>query len=124
MVPIIEQILPKDTYNLTKAEKELAKEDKFYDWILYLLAPMQLYVVYVFLTTISNPDVSLIELLGYALMMGTILGVNGINGGHELGHKTDEPLKLFLAHILLMTSLQNHFYDLSQQRTSQRCCDS
>ena len=109
LVPIIEQILPKDTYNLTKAEKELAKEDKFYDWILYLLAPMQLYVVYVFLTTISNPDVSLIELLGYALMMGTILGVNGINGGHELGHKTDEPLKLFLAHILLMTSLQNHF---------------
>ena len=104
LVPIIEQILPKDTYNLTKAEKELAKEDKFYDWILYLLAPMQLYVVYVFLTTISKPDVSLIELLGYALMMGTILGVNGINGGHELGHKTDEPLKLFLAHILLMTS--------------------
>ena len=109
LVPIIEQLLPKDTYNLTNSEKELAKEDKFYDWILYLLAPMQLYVVYVFLTTISKPDVSLVELLGYSLMMGTILGVNGINGGHELGHKTDEPLKLFLAHVLLMTSLQNHF---------------
>ena len=37
------------------------------------------------------------------------LGVNGINGGHELGHKTDHPLKVFLAHVLLMTSLQNHF---------------
>ena len=87
LVPVIEQILPKDTYNLTKAEKELAKEDKFYDWILYLLAPMQLYVVYVFLTTISKPDVSLIELLGYTLMMGTILGVNGINGGLGWGIK-------------------------------------
>ena len=29
LVPIIEQLLPKDTYNLTNSEKELAKEDKF-----------------------------------------------------------------------------------------------
>tara|TARA_B100001057_G_scaffold486064_2_gene566635 strand:+ start:206 stop:1249 length:1044 start_codon:yes stop_codon:yes gene_type:complete len=109
LVPILEQFLPKDTYNLTKSEKELAKKDKFYDWILYLLAPVQLYVVYVFLTTISRPDILFIELLGYSLMMGTILGVNGINGGHELGHKTEHPIKIFLAHVLLMTSLQNHF---------------
>ena len=43
------------------------------------------------------------------MMMGTILGINGINGGHELGHKTEHPVKVLFAHILLMTSLQNHF---------------
>ena len=43
------------------------------------------------------------------MTIGTILGINGINGGHELGHKTNEPVKLICAHILLATSLQNHF---------------
>ena len=42
-------------------------------------------------------------------MMGTILGVNGINVGHELGHKTNHPFKMFLAHVMLTTSIQNHF---------------
>ena len=100
---------PKRYYNFTKEEKELAKDDKYYDWILYLLVPFQLFVVYYYLITISKPAISTLELVGYTMMMGTILGVNGINGGHELGHKTDHPLKVFLAHVLLMTSLQNHF---------------
>lgn len=30
-------------------------------------------------------------------MMGTVLGVNGINGSHELGHKTGEPFNFFMA---------------------------
>ena len=38
------------------------------------------------------------------MTIGTILGVNGINGGHELGHKTNEPIKLICAHILLATT--------------------
>ena len=109
IVPILEQFLPKDTYNLTKAEKEIAKKDKFYDWILYLLVPFQLLVVYLYLKTISNSNISTLELVGYTMMMGTILGINGINGGHELGHKTEHPVKVLFAHILLMTSLQNHF---------------
>ena len=49
------------------------------------------------------------DLIAYTLIMGTILGVNGINGGHELGHKVNEPFKIFLAHVLLTTSMQNHF---------------
>ena len=48
-VPILEYILPLDSYNLTKNEKSLAKEDKFYDWILYLLVPLHLYVIYIYL---------------------------------------------------------------------------
>ena len=109
LIPILEHLLPLNSYNLSKTEKELAKNDPFYNWILYLLVPLQLVVVYVFLTTISNTTISTVELIAYSLSMGTILGVNGINGGHELGHKTEEPIKLFLAHVLLMTSLQNHF---------------
>ncbi|MDB4649113.1 alkane 1-monooxygenase [Crocinitomicaceae bacterium] len=108
-IPILENIIPKDSYNLNASEKELAKKDRFYDIVLYLLVPMHLYVIYIFLYTISNPNILFPDLIAYVLMMGTVLGVNGINGGHELGHKTGEPFKLFMAHVLLTTSIQNHF---------------
>ncbi|MEK9613093.1 MAG: alkane 1-monooxygenase [Flavobacteriaceae bacterium] len=90
-------------------EKDLAKNDLFYDWILYLSVAVHLWVVYQFLITISNPNLNTVDLLANVLMMGTILGVNGINIGHELGHKTNHFLKSFLAHVLLLTSIQNHF---------------
>ncbi len=108
-VPIIEQILPKNAYNLSKVEKDLVREDFFFDLVLYISVPLHLFVIYHFLITISNEALPLSDLIACILMMGTILGVNGINIGHELGHKTDHILKTTLAHIMLLTSLQNHF---------------
>ena len=109
VIPILENFLPKDSYNFNKSEKELAKNDIFYDLILYLMVPLHLFVVYEFLISINDPNLALSDLIAYTLIMGTILGVNGINGGHELGHKVNEPFKIFLAHVLLTTSMQNHF---------------
>ena len=109
LVPILEQILPLSSYNLKKAEKELAKESYFFDLTLYLLVPLHLFVIYSFLITVSSAAISALDLTACVLMMGTILGVNGINVGHELGHKTNHPFKMFLAHVMLTTSIQNHF---------------
>lgn len=109
LVPILEQILPLSSYNLKKAEKELAKESSFFDLTLYLLVPLHLFVIYSFLITVSSANISTLDLTACVLMMGTILGVNGINVGHELGHKTNHPFKMFLAHVMLTTSIQNHF---------------
>jgi alkane 1-monooxygenase len=109
LVPILEQILPLSSYNLNKVEKELAKESYFFDLTLYLLVPLHLFVIYSFLITVSNANISTLDLIACVLMMGTILGVNGINVGHELGHKINHPFKMFLAHVMLTTSIQNHF---------------
>ena len=109
LVPILEQILPLSSYNLKKAEKELAKESFFFDLTLYLLVPLHLFVIYSFLITVSSANISTLDLTACVLMMGTILGVNGINVGHELGHKINHPFKMFLAHVMLTTSIQNHF---------------
>jgi alkane 1-monooxygenase len=108
-VPIIEQIFPPDRYNLVEAEKELAKEDIFYDLVLYMIVPLHLFVMYYFLTTISDPTLTTSDTIARIFMMGTILGVIGINVGHELGHKTKNPLKQFFAQVMLTTSIQNHF---------------
>ena len=109
VIPILEYIIPENSINLEKAEKELTRENIIYDLILYIMVPLHLLVVYVFLTTISSNTLTLSDLIAYVLSMGTILGIVGINVGHELGHKTKEPLKMFLAHVLLTTSVQNHF---------------
>lgn len=109
LVPILEIIIPPNTYNLNSTEKELAREDFFYDLVIYLLIPIHLFVIYYFLVTISDPALTTSDLIARVLMMGTILGVNGINIGHELGHKTNNPLKQVLAQLMLTTSVQNHF---------------
>jgi len=109
LVPVIENLFPPDRYNLVETEKELAKEDIFYDLVLYFMVPLHLFVVYYFLINISDPLLTTSDLIARILMMGTILGVIGINVGHELGHKTKHPLKQVLAHVLLTTSFQNHF---------------
>ena len=109
LIPIAEQILPQDSYNFEQSERKLAEEDSFYDLILYLLVPIHLVVIAVFLITITKEGLNTSDYIAYILMMGTVLGVNGINGGHELGHKTEHPFKMFMAQILLSSSLQNHF---------------
>lgn len=109
LIPVFEMILPVDGYNLTSVEKELAQKNTFYDLVLYLSVPLHVFVCYQFLLTISDQTLPVSDTIACILMMGTILGVNGINIGHELGHKTHHKLKQFFAHVLLLTSLQNHF---------------
>jgi alkane 1-monooxygenase len=77
--------------------------------VLYISVPLHLFVIYQFFQAVSQDSVSNPDLIAYIFTMGTILGVNGINIGHELGHKTKDKFKTFLAHIMLLTSIQNHF---------------
>ena len=48
IVPLAENFLPSNTYNLSTVEKELANENIFYDLVLYLSVPLHLFVVYEF----------------------------------------------------------------------------
>lgn len=109
MVPVMEMIFTPDRYNLEETERELAREDFFYDLVLYLMVPLHLYVIYYFLTTIDDPFLTTSDIVARVLTMGTILGVIGINVGHELGHKTRSVWKQFFAHVFLTTAVQNHF---------------
>ena len=114
IVPIIEQIFPPDRYNFVETEKELAREDFFYDLVLYVMVPIHLFVMYYFLMTISDPTLTTSDIIARVFMMGTLLGVTGINVGHELGHKSKNPWKQFFAQVLLTTSLQKSLCTISQ----------
>ncbi|MBS1774140.1 MAG: alkane 1-monooxygenase [Bacteroidetes bacterium] len=108
-IPLLELIIKPNHYNLDAAEEEMAKNDKFYDWILYLIVPIQYMVLYQFLTHIQDPGLIAIDTAGRVTVMGLMCGVMGINVGHELGHRVNTTEQV-LARMLLLTSLYMHFF--------------
>lgn len=107
LIPLLEHLLPQDNSNLTDNAKVNASKDRFYDWLLYSLVPVQIGFLYWYLTLLSFEQ-STTELVGRTISMGVMCGVVGINVGHELGHRLNRVEQL-LGEILLTTSLENHF---------------
>jgi alkane 1-monooxygenase len=106
-VPTIELFFQPVHKNYSESELEKAKKDTYYSGLLYAIVPIHLITLYFFLNTI-NEQLTNFELIGRILSMGIMLGVLGINVGHELGHRTNR-FEQFLGEILLLTSLESHF---------------
>lgn len=107
IVPVVELFFKPNHKNLTELQLEKAQKDRFYSLILYAMVPINLGLLFLFLTTINN-NISTIDLIGKITSMGLALGVLGINIGHELGHRTNR-FEQLLGEILLMSSLETHF---------------
>jgi alkane 1-monooxygenase len=109
LIPILEILLPQDASNLPPDTRENAAHNRAYDWMLYANVP----IVYGLLWLVGssvNPGVAPgWEHLGIALSLGIALGTNGINVGHELGHRQGSPER-FLGKLLLLPSFYMHFY--------------
>lgn len=109
MIPLIELFIRPDEKNMDAAEEELAKADKLYDYILYgviiLLYPM----LYLFLSSFKQENLSVADIAGRIWSMGLLCGSFGINVGHELGHRVNK-FEQTLAKAGLLTSLYCHFF--------------
>lgn len=108
-IPLLEMLLPAAEENMSDAEEQIAKEDRLYDFWLYLIVPLQYYALYLFFTSIQDPTISTWEHVGRIVVMGLLCGTFGINVGHELGHRRNL-YERNLAKALLLTSLYMHFY--------------
>ncbi len=108
-IPLVELIIPAKTNNLSTAEEEMAKQDRLYDYWLYLIVPIQYCSLYFFLESTQVPSLTSIELIGRIFVMGLLCGTFGINVGHELGHRKNL-YERNLAKALLLSSLYMHFY--------------
>jgi alkane 1-monooxygenase len=95
--------------NLSAAEEEMAKKNRLYDWMLYLIVPLQYAALVYFLYSITTASLLWWELAGRVLSMGLLCGTFGINVAHELGHRTKK-YEQVLAKILLASSLYMHFF--------------
>jgi len=109
LIPLIELFFKPRLGNLSAAEEELAKADKTYDFILYLIVPLQYVFLFLFLKSFNDHPTNLTGIIGRTLSMGFLCGVFGINVAHELGHRVNKTEQI-MAKLLLLTSQYIHFF--------------
>lgn len=107
LVPLLEIAFQPVANNLNERERELAVNDKYYDFLLYLMLPIQWgFLIYFFFTILETKTT--LDLAGKIVSMGIMCGVIGINLGHELGHRLSR-MEQLIGEALLLSSLENHF---------------
>ncbi|MEO9871380.1 alkane 1-monooxygenase [Ekhidna sp.] len=109
LIPVLELAYKPDSTNLTKEKESRRKEDSIYDWQLYIMVPIQFALLIVFLFSMSEPGLTLVDQIGRITAMGLMCGVIGINVAHELGHRNTWYEQL-MSKGLLLTSLYMHFF--------------
>lgn len=108
-IPVLELLFKPDPSNMDAAEEEIAKTDRTYDFLLYMIVPMQYVALFLFLNSFTQEGIEGWMIAGRIFVMGLLCGTFGINVGHELGHRTVR-FEQQLAKTLLLTSLYMHFY--------------
>ena len=109
LIPIMEVLLPHDTSNLEGETLEKKSKSKLFDWMLYLNVPIVFGLLFYTLWDVSAHTYTLFEIIGLVFSIGIVLGVNGINVAHELGHR-QQTKERFLGKLLLLPSFYMHFY--------------
>ncbi|MEZ5172780.1 MAG: alkane 1-monooxygenase [Bacteroidia bacterium] len=109
IIPLVEAFVPADNSNISIQEESERKQNRLYDFMLYLSFPIQWSVIIYFVWSVSTKDYTTLQLIGITTGAGLCSGVLGINAAHELGHRKSLFERL-LSQGLLLSSLYTHFY--------------
>ncbi len=109
VIPILELLLPLDTDNLDDEARESKLKNRLFDWLLYLNVPIVFGILTFTLIDVTVNVHSTFEIIGLLFSTGIVLGSNGINVAHELGHRQNKA-EQFLGKLLLLPSLYMHFF--------------
>jgi alkane 1-monooxygenase len=109
LIPIVELFMRPNAKNMSAAEEEIAKKDRLYDYMLYLIVAAQFAALAFFLFSMKQDGLTAFDITGRIFSMGLLCGTFGINVGHELGHRVNK-FEQVLAKALLLTSLYMHFF--------------
>ncbi|MBQ4801456.1 alkane 1-monooxygenase [Aquimarina sp. MMG015] len=108
LIPFLELFTSASNENLEEDLRLSKSKKRLFDWLLYINLPLIYSILFYAIYTITRNTLSLYEIIGIIISTGIVLGANGINVGHELGHRfTNER---FIAKALLLPSLYMHFY--------------
>ncbi len=109
LIPIVELLRGPDPANYSEEEEQTLLSNRMYDFVIYLIVPVQLIFMVFFLQVIDEPHLTWVDQLGRLSSMGLMCGVLGINVAHELGHR-DTWYEQLMSKVLLSTSLYMHFF--------------
>jgi len=85
-IPILESNTKEYKNVYSDDEKKIRNLDPFFDFLLYLNIPIVYGIFFVSLNTLLYTD-SISEIIGIILSASIVMATNGINVGHELGHR-------------------------------------
>lgn len=108
LIPIIEVFTPEATNNLSEQENNQKKILLFFDVLLYLNVFLVYGVLILGLYQLTQQNLATWEVVGVLFSMGIILGSNGINVAHELGHR-ENFIATMMAKLLLIPNFYTHF---------------
>lgn len=108
-IPMLELFMKPSSHNMSAAEEELSKNDKKYDYMLYVIVFIQIPTLLFFLYSFVGSHLNTLDIVGRITAMGMLCGTFGINVAHELGHRKNK-FEQTLAKISLLSSLYMHFF--------------
>jgi alkane 1-monooxygenase len=85
-IPILELNTKEYINEYSDNEKKSRNLDPFFDFLLYLNIPIVYGIFFVSLNTLVHTN-SISEIIGIILSASIVMATNGINVGHELGHR-------------------------------------
>lgn len=109
IIPFLEMLLPESSKNYSESELEEKKVNTLFDWMLYINLPIVCGLLIWAFITVTSQSLEAYELIGLVLSMGMVLGTNGINVAHELGHR-QSTYERFIGKALLLPAHYMHFY--------------
>jgi alkane 1-monooxygenase len=109
ILPVLELILPTDEKNYSQTETESKLKNGLFDVLLYLNIFIVYGILFFVLQKVASEKLSISEIIGTVLSLGVVLGSNGINVAHELGHR-EKLYERILGKLLLIPSHYTHFF--------------
>ena len=85
-IPVLEIIVKKSDEKYTDEEKKNRNLDPFFDFLLYLNIPIVFGIFFFSLEKLALTS-SVYDIIGIILSASIVMATNGINVGHELGHR-------------------------------------
>lgn len=99
----------KSTRNIPTDQEAKRVEVRAFGWLLYLNIPLVFGLVCWYVHLLGQHDFDVVTGLGLTLSVGIVVGANGINVAHELGHRSNR-LEQNFAKLLLLPALYQHFF--------------
>ena len=108
-VPILESIFPINDTNISEEEKKRKSTLHWTDFLLYFNVVVVFGLLYFTVVTMTSQEFAVYERIGMIFTCGIIIGSNGINVAHELGHRNSK-IEQLLGKLLLLPALYMHFF--------------
>lgn len=109
LVPILELLSPVNDTNISNEEKQQKATLHWTDFLLYLNIFLVFGIISPSVSILSSTVTTLYETIGLIFSCGIVIGSNGINVAHELGHRISK-LEQFLGKLLLLPALYMHYF--------------